>query len=219
MAHTRTSGKPNTTDNKILAGIDLINQRLSSLELQMSTKPQNLGNQLDLVTERIQQIAAQTQDPITITISHNGQVEQHVIQPLATNRSSQDLTAEQMHDLNSGPSILELNGEEPDFEDAESFYEDENLEGTQTKPTAARKTRSKKDPNAPKRNLSSYMFFCQANREQIKKENPNANFGQMGKLLGERWKSLTEEEKKPYIIQAEADSKRYQNEKALWKGE
>lgn len=40
---------------------------------------------------------------------------------------------------------------------------------------AARKT--KKDPNAPKRALSAYMFFSQDWRERIKTENPDAGFG------------------------------------------
>lgn len=40
----------------------------------------------------------------------------------------------------------------------------------------ARKT--KKDPNAPKRALSAYMFFSQDWRERIKTENPDAGFGQ-----------------------------------------
>jgi hypothetical protein len=37
--------------------------------------------------------------------------------------------------------------------------------------------RSKKDPNAPKRGLSAYMFFSQANRNKVKEENPEASFG------------------------------------------
>ena len=41
----------------------------------------------------------------------------------------------------------------------------------------ARKT--KKDPNAPKRALSAYMFFSQDWRERIKTENPDAGFGEL----------------------------------------
>jgi hypothetical protein len=37
--------------------------------------------------------------------------------------------------------------------------------------------KSKKDPNAPKRALSAYMFFSQDWRERIKTENPDAGFG------------------------------------------
>lgn len=42
-----------------------------------------------------------------------------------------------------------------------------------------KKKRSKKDPNAPKRGLSAYMFFSQATRQQIKDENPEASFGKL----------------------------------------
>lgn len=43
--------------------------------------------------------------------------------------------------------------------------------------TGARKTKSKKDPAAPKRPLSAYMFFSQDWRERVKAENPDAGFG------------------------------------------
>ncbi|CEG75993.1 Putative Structure-specific recognition protein 1 [Rhizopus microsporus] len=74
--------------------------------------------------------------------------------------------------------------------------------------------RQKKTTTGPKRGLSAYMFFSQDNREVVKKENPSASFGEIGKLLGEKWKKMTEEQKKPYIEKAEADKKRYEEEKA-----
>ncbi|KAI8335098.1 non-histone chromosomal protein 6 [Chlamydoabsidia padenii] len=74
--------------------------------------------------------------------------------------------------------------------------------------------RAKKDPNAPKRGLSAYMFFSQANRNKVKEENPEASFGQLGKILGQKWKEMSDEEKKPYNEQAEKDKARYEAEKA-----
>ncbi|KAI8969286.1 high mobility group box domain-containing protein, partial [Mycotypha africana] len=76
-----------------------------------------------------------------------------------------------------------------------------------------KKKRSKKDPNAPKRGLSAYMFFSQEKRAEVKADNPDASFGQIGKLLGEKWKSMSDEDKKPYVAKAEADKKRYEDEK------
>ena len=52
-------------------------------------------------------------------------------------------------------------------------------------------------------------FFSQDNREKIKNENPDATFGEIGKHLGEAWKSLTDEEKTPYNEMAERDKQRY----------
>ncbi|KIK64928.1 hypothetical protein GYMLUDRAFT_240279 [Collybiopsis luxurians FD-317 M1] len=71
----------------------------------------------------------------------------------------------------------------------------------------------KKDPKAPKRALSAYMFFSQDWRERIKAENPDAGFGEVGKLLGAKWKELDEEEKKPYVEQASRDKARAEEEK------
>ncbi|CAO3614253.1 unnamed protein product [Mucor fragilis] len=79
---------------------------------------------------------------------------------------------------------------------------------------AQKKKRTKKDPSAPKRGLSAYMFFSQDQRTTVKDENPDATFGQIGKLLGEKWKNMSDDEKKPYVKKAEADKKRYEDEKA-----
>ncbi|KAJ6476272.1 high mobility group box domain-containing protein [Mycena sanguinolenta] len=83
------------------------------------------------------------------------------------------------------------------------------------KPT---KSRAKKDPNAPKRALSAYMFFSQDWRERIRAENPDASFGEVGKLLGAKWKELDEEERKPYVDQATQDKVRAEDEKTAYEG-
>ncbi|KAF9508806.1 hypothetical protein BS47DRAFT_1320550 [Hydnum rufescens UP504] len=59
-----------------------------------------------------------------------------------------------------------------------------------------------KDPNAPKRPLSAFMFFSKDWRERVKSENPEASFADQGKLLGAKWKELDEEEKKVRIFGA-----------------
>eukprot|EP00613_Pedinella_sp_CCMP2098_P071977 CAMPEP_0171913252 /NCGR_PEP_ID=MMETSP0993-20121228/11615_1 /TAXON_ID=483369 /ORGANISM="non described non described, Strain CCMP2098" /LENGTH=754 /DNA_ID=CAMNT_0012547207 /DNA_START=29 /DNA_END=2293 /DNA_ORIENTATION=- len=81
------------------------------------------------------------------------------------------------------------------------------LESAETKaPKAAsspvKKKKAKKDPNAPKQAKSSYMFFAEAERETIKAENPEATFGELGKLTGAKWKTLSEEDKTSYNAQA-----------------
>ncbi|EMD35015.1 hypothetical protein CERSUDRAFT_85760 [Gelatoporia subvermispora B] len=82
----------------------------------------------------------------------------------------------------------------------------------------APKAKAKKDPKAPKRALSAYMFFSQDWRERIKAENPDAGFGEIGKLLGAKWKELDESEKKPYIEQAARDKARAEQEKTDYDG-
>lgn len=75
-------------------------------------------------------------------------------------------------------------------------------------------SRKKKDPNAPKRSLSAYMFFANENRDIVRAEHPGITFGQVGKFLGDKWKSMTAEDKEPYESKAAADKKRYEKEKA-----
>jgi structure-specific recognition protein 1 len=72
-----------------------------------------------------------------------------------------------------------------------------------------KKTRKKKDKDAPKKGLSAFMFFSNDKREQIKTENPGIAFGEVGKKLGELWKTLTPEDKAPYDAKAEEDKGRY----------
>jgi len=40
------------------------------------------------------------------------------------------------------------------------------------------------------------MFFVQDYRDRIKSENPDVSFGEVGKLLGAKWKELSPAEKK-----------------------
>lgn len=40
-----------------------------------------------------------------------------------------------------------------------------------------KKRKTKKDPAAPKRGLSAYMFFSQDQRATVKEESPEATFG------------------------------------------
>ena len=72
----------------------------------------------------------------------------------------------------------------------------------------------KKDPNAPKRGLSAFMFFSNAMRETIKAENPEASFGELGKIAGQKWKEMDDASKEPYLTKASEDKARYEREKA-----
>ncbi|KAK2462717.1 hypothetical protein APHAL10511_005235 [Amanita phalloides] len=76
--------------------------------------------------------------------------------------------------------------------------------------------KGEKYPKAPKRPLSAYMYFVQDWRERIKAENPDAGFGEVGKLLGAKWKELDNEEKKPYIERAAQDKTRADKENAAY---
>ena len=76
------------------------------------------------------------------------------------------------------------------------------------------------DPNAPKRGLSAYMFFANEQRESVRKAvkfgtQSSRSSGQTGKVLGNRWKALSEEGEH-YEKKAVADKRRYEDEKAKY---
>ncbi|KAF5832893.1 high mobility group box domain-containing protein [Dunaliella salina] len=77
--------------------------------------------------------------------------------------------------------------------------------------------KKKKDPNAPKRGLSAYMFFCQDMRDTIKAENPEMKVTEVTSELGKQWKELPESEKKQYHDRAAQDKKRYEEESKNYK--
>lgn len=60
---------------------------------------------------------------------------------------------------------------------SESESEDES--GSNKKGKGKKTTKKKKDPNAPKRGKSSFMFFSTEQRSKIKEENPTATFGEL----------------------------------------
>ncbi|PRQ53671.1 putative chromatin remodeling & transcriptional activation HMG family [Rosa chinensis] len=75
-----------------------------------------------------------------------------------------------------------------------------------------KKQKKKKDPNAPKRAMSGFMFFSQMERENVKKDNPGIAFTDVGRVLGDKWKKMSAEEKEPYEAKARQDKLRYKDE-------
>ena len=59
---------------------------------------------------------------------------------------------------------------------------------------------------------SAYMYYVAAKRPDIKDANPEASFGELGKLVGAAWKALSEEDKKEYNEKAAEDKARYKRE-------
>lgn len=74
----------------------------------------------------------------------------------------------------------------------------------------------REDPKAPKRSLSAYMFFATSHRREVLLENPSITFGAIGKRLGQKWKSCSDEEREPYERMAREDKERYEREKAMY---
>ena len=84
----------------------------------------------------------------------------------------------------------------------------------QSAPVAeTKKGKKAKDPNAPKGALSAFMYFSNEVRDKIRKENPDMKLTDVSKKIGEQWKALSEEDKKPYNVKAEKDKIRAAKEK------
>jgi structure-specific recognition protein 1 len=56
---------------------------------------------------------------------------------------------------------------------------------------ASKKKKVKKDPNAPKRPMAAYFLWMGDVRESVKRENPEATIGELGKIMGAKWKTLS----------------------------
>jgi len=66
-----------------------------------------------------------------------------------------------------------------------------------------------KDENAPKRPLSAYLLWANENREAVKEENPDAAMTDLSKILGDKWKALSEGAKKKYQDNFQKKSEKY----------
>lgn len=104
-------------------------------------------------------------------------------------------------------------------EDDDAGFEDEKPKKTKKRKTPSDEAtpvkkvgRKKKDKNAPKKALSSYMFFANTNRPIIKAASPDITFAEMAKKLGTLWKELDEDGKVEYVAMATADKSRYAKE-------
>ena len=83
------------------------------------------------------------------------------------------------------------------------------------------KKKAKKDPEAPKRPLSSYMYFVSKKRESVTEKNPNMAPTEAIKTLGEMWGQLEKGKKgkkgtKKYEDLATEDRARYEGEKKVY---
>lgn len=77
--------------------------------------------------------------------------------------------------------------------------------------------KGKRGHNAPKKQLSGYIYFSQEEREKLKIENPKMTTNQIMKEISNRWAAMSEEEKAPFMEAAKGDQKRYDDEVAYSK--
>lgn len=79
-----------------------------------------------------------------------------------------------------------------------------------------KKRKKAKDPNKPKRNMSAFFLYSCANRATIKSENPDATFGNLAKIISQKFKSLPDKELKKWEKKAVKDKQRYEEEMKIY---
>mmetsp|Transcript_20431 Transcript_20431/g.30219 ORF Transcript_20431/g.30219 Transcript_20431/m.30219 type:complete len:644 (+) Transcript_20431:30-1961(+) len=102
----------------------------------------------------------------------------------------------------------------------EANGKDESTKTSKTKKQSSsnptKKKKQKKDPNAPKGALSAFLYYSIQNRSKVLQEFPSLKLTEVSKVIGERWRALTSEDKKKYEELAAEDKTRYTNEMAAY---
>ncbi|XXG39511.1 hypothetical protein AAC387_Pa01g0452 [Persea americana] len=71
---------------------------------------------------------------------------------------------------------------------------------SEPKAKKGRKEKKEKDPNMPKRPPTAFFLFMDDFRKEFKETHPDSKRAStVAKEGGEKWKSMTDEEKKPYL--------------------
>jgi len=91
-------------------------------------------------------------------------------------------------------------------------YEDE-MEDYEPPPDPSTK-KKKRDPDAPKKNKSAYLYFCDAERPKLQARK-DLTFGEVGKELGRMWKLKTN--RSQFEAMAAADKIRYETQMASYR--
>merc|ERR1711924_118164 len=85
-----------------------------------------------------------------------------------------------------------------------------------SKKAAPAAKKAKKEKKGYKGACGPYMFFVNENRDQVKADNPDLSFGELGKELGEMWRNLSAKDKQPFEKMAAKDKIRAAKDKAAW---
>lgn len=96
-------------------------------------------------------------------------------------------------------------------EEKEDYVPDPSFE-------SGRGTRKKKDPNAPKRPLSAYFFFCNEIRNEVREANPNKKVTEIAQLLAERWRALPDKKRVKYQKMHEEAKAKYEGQMNEYNG-
>ena len=75
-----------------------------------------------------------------------------------------------------------------------------------------KKKKKVKEDGQPKGALSAYFFFTASVRDEVTRANPDKKVTELATVFGDMWKKLSDEEKAPFVAEADADKARYSAE-------
>jgi len=127
------------------------------------------------------------------------------------NRTSSTMVYKKRRKVEPEPEPEEVSEEEEEQEDEDEANGEEAsaADGDAPKKRKRRSSKKPKDPNAPKKSLSSFVLFSSSMRPKVVQKNPSLKFTEIGAELGKLWKQLPEPARKPYNTKAEKDKARY----------
>lgn len=82
------------------------------------------------------------------------------------------------------------------------------------KPKKGRREKKAKDPNAPKRAMTPYLFYSQERRPGAKSENPGMNTRDLSRKMGEEWNAMSEDQKRSYVEKGNRAKEQYTQARA-----
>ncbi len=91
-----------------------------------------------------------------------------------------------------------------------------DLSHLQGKAKKRRKKQQARVEGAPKKPATSFVMFSNAQREQVKQENPGLNFIDVGKKLGEMWRGMDPAVKTDWNERATIAKDAYLEHKKRW---
>lgn len=87
---------------------------------------------------------------------------------------------------------------------------DSEMDSYQPTDGGRKRRRKTKDPNAPKRALSAFFWFCSEERPSVRAAYPSYTVGEVAKELGKRWEVCPNRSK--FEAMAEKDKARYEKD-------
>jgi len=86
----------------------------------------------------------------------------------------------------------------------------EKKDSAQDKKDQAKEKKKAKDPNKPKKPLSSYLVFGMEMRKNLANDQAGLNFTDTNAHISQKWKELSDKEKEPWNEMAALLKKKYE---------